>query len=64
MYSFVDASGCVFLNTYSGETLSVGLAEPELIDFISSGKIYDNVITSLIDKGFIKPIDLKNYNAE
>jgi hypothetical protein len=70
MHSFIDSSGCVFLNTFSGETLSVGLTQFDLAKIISSKKTYDNskitvdTITTLVDKGFLKPFDHQNSHVE
>lgn len=70
MYSFIDFSGCVFLNTYSGETLSFGLSESELVKLITSRQNHDNTkttldtINTLVDKGFLKSLELKNSNVE
>jgi hypothetical protein len=70
MYSFIDSSGCVFLNTFSGETLSVGLTRFDLAKIIFSYKNHDNskttvnTITTLVDKGFLKPFDYQNSNVE
>ena len=59
-HSFSDHSGCVFLLTSSGETLSVKLNEFALTELLSSpynSNISDDnklVVESLVNKGFIK----------
>lgn len=63
MYSFIDSSGCVFLNADSGETLSVGLSESELTKLIVplQGKEMANsdidTLNILVKKCFLKPLD-------
>ena len=69
MHSFSDSSGCVFLNTYSGESLSVGVSQSDLITLVSLGQDYDkanttlDAITTLVNKGFLKSLDTQGFNA-
>lgn len=69
-HSFGDSSGCVLLNTFSGETLSVGLSQADLVKLISSGQANDktgatlDTIINLVNKGFLKSIDVQGLNAE
>lgn len=70
MHSFSDSSGCVFLNTYSGESLSIGVSQSDLIKFTSLGHDHDkssttlDAITTLVKKGFLKSIHTQAINAE
>jgi hypothetical protein len=58
------------LNTFSGETLSVGLTQADLVKLISSGQANDktgatlDTIINLVNKGFLKSIYVQGLNAE
>jgi len=60
MHSFSDRSGCSFLHPSTGETLSVKLSAIALTDLLdsyqklNSSEQNSSIVTSLIDKGFIK----------
>lgn len=70
MHSFTDFSGCVFLNTYSGETLSVGLSHSALIKCLATIQGYDKSnsasesIITLVNKGFLRNLDVQSSNVE
>ena len=56
MHSFSDQSGCVFYCDKSGETLSVKFTYDELVIRAMKSKDFstDEVLTSLLSKGFIQ----------
>jgi hypothetical protein len=69
MHSFSDQSGCVFLDVYSGETLSILMSETEILNVLSGDThavretTQTTAVQSLIHKNFILPLELKNTDV-
>jgi hypothetical protein len=67
VHSFLDKSGCVFLDLRSGETISVLIPAAKLVKILSGDQIIDEfnklspAITSLISKNIFMPIEHKKY---
>lgn len=69
MHSFLDQSGCVFLDLHSGETLSVLMSATEIVKVLTGNEVLDEsdelqiVIISLIKKNILLPFDNKNTDV-
>jgi hypothetical protein len=63
MHSFLDQSGCVFLDLQSGETLSILISESEILNVLSDDmhvvkETTQNIaIQSLIQKNILLPLN-------
>lgn len=71
VHSFSDLSGSVFINTYSGETLSIKLSLSDVTKFFSSTQqgfdksdIEYEVTMSLVSKGFLNSFDALSPDVE
>jgi hypothetical protein len=68
-HSFLDQSGCVFLNLSSGETLSILMSETDLFKVLSGATIMDKntaqsiAIMSLVQKNILLPLNSKNTDV-
>ena len=69
VHSFSDESGCVFLDSHSGETLSILMSETEILNVFSGDidAVKENTqnfaIQSLIQKNIFLPLTSKNTDV-
>ncbi len=66
-HSFSDHSSCVFLDLYSGETLSILMSETEIVKALTGEMKLDKsdvkslAMSSLMQKNILVPLDNKNH---